>query len=101
MDRRQILISRSLNKVTRCVTMSKRNVNHLFSSLNKFISKLAILFLMLEAFKTNRYLDTNIVKTNFIIDQTVMRVMNTIIPFFAHSQKKIIVFIKQLSLMIQ
>ena len=46
--------------------------------------KIATLFLMLEAFKTNnRHLDMNVINTTHLLtfNQTVM---NTAIPFFAH-----------------
>src|SRR5260364_389957 len=49
--------------------------------------KIAILFLMLEVFKTNRYLDTNVVNTIHLLkfNQTIM---NTIIPFFSYLNLK-------------
>src|SRR5260363_71182 len=49
--------------------------------------KIAILFLMLEVFKTNRYLDTNVVNTIHLLkfNQTIM---NTIIPFFFYLNLK-------------
>ena len=46
--------------------------------------KIATLFLMLEAFKTNnRHLDMNVINTTHLLTFN-QAVMNTAIPFFAH-----------------
>ena len=64
--------------------------------------KIATLFLMLEAFKTNnRHLDMNVINTTHLLTFN-QAVMNTAILFFAHIYICFLLLVaaKQLSLMI-